>query len=269
MSWSKDDGVFPVPRRGCGLRTRNTPASSARPRPGPSCRPPRGDLRAEARWGPALRRSRACRRVRSGPGEPAAGRIPVMGICMGCQVLGLAPAAPPTSSSSAMGHQPVRNLRTGIAETAQNHGFAPLAARQRGRVRTSTRTTTPRGLARRLRGAVPSASPGPHDAVYLFDDFYKLIRDQQQARWRLSALSVSELSASRPERASGGSGCSARSATSRPTGRRQLVLHAQGRWRPAQGRDVRTVGSFTPKDGDEILSAGASICTPGATSRSS
>jgi len=28
----------------------------------------------------------------------------------------------------------------------------------------------------------PEASPGPHDAVYLFDDFYKLIRDWQQAR---------------------------------------------------------------------------------------
>ncbi len=136
----------------------------------------------------------------NGPGDPEPiaeyaapevrkllGRVPIMGICMGMQVLGLALGG--TSYKLKFGHrggnQPVKNLRTGIVEiTAQNHGFAIDADSIPGdRVEVThvnLNDNTLEGFACRDVPAFgvqyhPEAAPGPHDATYLFDDFYRLI----------------------------------------------------------------------------------------------
>ena len=143
----------------------------------------------------------------NGPGDPAPvaayaaaqvnqilGRIPVMGICMGMQVLGLALGG--STYKLKFGHrggnQPVKNLRTGIVEiTAQNHGFAvsaeSLADSDVEITHVNLNDDTLEGFASKKMPAFavqyhPEASPGPHDAAYLFDDFYKLIREWQPAR---------------------------------------------------------------------------------------
>ena len=137
----------------------------------------------------------------NGPGDPEPvaayaaemaqgllGRVPVMGICMGMQVLAIALGG--RTFKLKFGHrggnQPVKNLRTGVVEiTAQNHGFAvdveSLAAADVDVTHVNLNDDTLEGFA--CRGAPafavqyhPEASPGPHDAAYLFEDFYKLIR---------------------------------------------------------------------------------------------
>ena len=143
----------------------------------------------------------------NGPGDPEPvaeyaasqvkqilGRVPVMGICMGMQVLGLALGG--STYKLKFGHrggnQPVRNLRTGVVEiTAQNHGYAvaadSLADSEIEITHINLNDDTLEGFASRKVPAFavqyhPEASPGPHDAAYLFDDFYKLIREWQPAR---------------------------------------------------------------------------------------
>ena len=140
----------------------------------------------------------------NGPGDPEPvaeyaasqiqallGTIPVMGICMGMQVLGLALGG--STYKLKFGHrggnQPVKNLRTGIVEiTAQNHGFAvdadSLADSAVEITHVNLNDNTLEGFASKRFPAFavqyhPEASPGPHDAAYLFDDFYALIRDWQ------------------------------------------------------------------------------------------
>jgi len=143
----------------------------------------------------------------NGPGDPEPvaeyaasqvnqilGRVPVMGICMGMQVLGLAMGG--STYKLKFGHrggnQPVKNLRTGVVEiTAQNHGFAvsaeSLADSEVDITHINLNDDTLEGFASKKLPAFavqyhPEASPGPHDAAYLFDDFYKLIREWQPAR---------------------------------------------------------------------------------------
>ncbi len=143
----------------------------------------------------------------NGPGDPTPvaayaaaqvnqilGRVPVMGICMGMQVLGLALGG--STYKLKFGHrggnQPVKNLRTGIVEiTSQNHGFAvsadSLADSDVEITHVNLNDDTLEGFASKKVPAFavqyhPEASPGPHDAAYLFDDFYKLIREWQPAR---------------------------------------------------------------------------------------
>ena len=143
----------------------------------------------------------------NGPGDPdpvaayaaeqiqaLLGKLPLMGICMGMQVLGLALGG--STYKLKFGHrggnQPVRNLRTGIVEiTSQNHGFAvdahSLADSEVDITHINLNDDTLEGFASRRYPAFavqyhPEASPGPHDAAYLFDDFYAMIRDWQPAR---------------------------------------------------------------------------------------
>jgi carbamoyl-phosphate synthase small subunit len=135
----------------------------------------------------------------NGPGDPAPltyaidnaktlveSNVPVFGICLGHQILGLAMGG--STYKLKFGHRganhPVKKLATGKVEiTSQNHGFAV----DPGTLPEDVEVThlnlydkTVEGLRHKTRPVFcvqyhPEASPGPHDADYLFDDFLELI----------------------------------------------------------------------------------------------
>jgi carbamoyl-phosphate synthase small subunit len=135
----------------------------------------------------------------NGPGDPAvlsyaidnakalvASNVPVFGICLGHQILGLAMGG--STFKLKFGHRganhPVKKLSTGKIEiTSQNHGFAVDPASLPEDVEVTHLNLydgTVEGLRHRTRPVFsvqyhPEASPGPHDADYLFDDFLELI----------------------------------------------------------------------------------------------
>jgi len=138
----------------------------------------------------------------NGPGDPAAlpyaianakavvaSDVPVFGICLGHQILGLAMGG--KTFKLKFGHRganhPVKKLATGRVEiTSQNHGFAVDPASLPPDVEvthTNLYDHTVEGLRHKQHPVFcvqyhPEASPGPHDADYLFDDFIKLIEDR-------------------------------------------------------------------------------------------
>lgn len=135
----------------------------------------------------------------NGPGDPAPvtyvvktvkallGQVPVFGICLGHQILGLALGG--RTYKLKFGHRganhPVKNLRTGKIEiTSQNHGFCvdldSLADKDVELTHMNLNDNTLEGIrSEKLRAFSvqyhPEASPGPHDSSYLFDDFIKLM----------------------------------------------------------------------------------------------
>ena len=135
----------------------------------------------------------------NGPGDPAVltyaidnarglvdANVPVFGICLGHQILGLAMGG--STFKLKFGHRganhPVKKLDTGKIEiTSQNHGFAVDPASLPGDVEVTHLNLydgTVEGLRHRSRPVFsvqyhPEASPGPHDADYLFDEFISLI----------------------------------------------------------------------------------------------
>ncbi len=143
--------------------------------------------------------------VSNGPGDPAAVEqtiatlrsligptvtdpIPTFGICLGHQLLCLALGA--TSFKLKFGHrganQPVLNTLTQEVEiTSQNHGFAidpdslAAAGGEPTHINLNDKTLAGFRLPARPLFAVqhhPEASPGPHDAAYLFDAFIVMMR---------------------------------------------------------------------------------------------
>ncbi len=138
----------------------------------------------------------------NGPGDPAAvdyaidnvrgllGQTPVFGICLGHQILGLALGG--TTEKMRFGHrggnQPVKNLLTGRVEiSSHNHGFAVSEHSDLGGAEVThinLNDNTVEGLRHVGYGAFsvqyhPEAAPGPHDSLYLFDEFVKRVKAQE------------------------------------------------------------------------------------------
>jgi len=113
--------------------------------------------------------------------------IPMFGICLGHQVLGLACGG--KTFKLKFGHRggnhPVLNYRTNKVEiTAQNHGFAvdpdSLPSGDIELTHINLNDQTLEGFRHKQHPVFcvqyhPEAAPGPHDSHYLFDDFRKLI----------------------------------------------------------------------------------------------
>ena len=134
----------------------------------------------------------------NGPGDPAGvdgvvdnvrkllGKKPIFGICLGHQILGLAYGG--STYKLKFGHrggnQPVKDLQTGKVEiTSQNHGFCVDPDSLPATVEVThinLNDNTVEGLQHKTAPAFsvqyhPEASPGPHDANYLFGNFIKMM----------------------------------------------------------------------------------------------
>ncbi len=137
----------------------------------------------------------------NGPGDPAPlsyavetikallGEYPMFGICLGMQLLGLAMGA--ATHKIKFGHrggnQPVKNLATGKVEiTSQNHGFAvdidTIEKSGAEMTHINLNEASIEGLKNNALRAFavqyhPEASPGPHDAAYLFNQFAVMMKN--------------------------------------------------------------------------------------------
>jgi carbamoyl-phosphate synthase small subunit len=137
----------------------------------------------------------------NGPGDPAAvagapelidgliGRIPVLGICLGCQLLGLTLGGRTVKLPFGHhgGNHPVRELTTSrVLVTSQNHNYAVEESSLPREVEVTHINLTDgtlEGLALPRAGVEavqfhPEAAPGPNDAIGLFDRFARRCRGE-------------------------------------------------------------------------------------------
>jgi carbamoyl-phosphate synthase small subunit len=119
-------------------------------------------------------------------------RVPVFGICLGHQILGLACGG--KTFKLKFGHRganhPVKNLATGQVEvTAQNHGFSVDPALfdkpEFELTHLNLNDGTVEGFRHRELPVMsvqyhPEASPGPHDSHYLFGEFVQMMEARRQ-----------------------------------------------------------------------------------------
>lgn len=138
----------------------------------------------------------------NGPGDPAAvtyvidtvrelsaaGGLPMFGICLGNQMLGLAFGG--RTYKLKFGHHganhPVKDLKSGkVAITVQNHGFCvdmqSLNEKELRVTHINLNDNTHEGMRHRKLPVFsvqfhPEASPGPHDAAYLFSSFVESMK---------------------------------------------------------------------------------------------
>ncbi len=137
----------------------------------------------------------------NGPGDPEpveyaarnvrqlTGRVPIFGICLGHQIIGLALGGKTYKLKFGHhgGNHPVLNLETQKVEiTAQNHGFAvdpdSLKASEVVLTHKNLNDDTLEGLRHKTLPLFsvqyhPEASPGPHDSGYLFGNFVKMMQE--------------------------------------------------------------------------------------------
>ncbi len=140
----------------------------------------------------------------NGPGDPAAvdyviktvrdliGRIPIFGICLGHQMLGLALGG--KTYKLKFGHHganhPVKDLKTSkVLITSQNHGFCVDMESLNNKEVELTHVNLNDGTSEGLRHKKlpvfsvqfhPEASPGPQDARYLFSEFTRLMHKSKK-----------------------------------------------------------------------------------------
>jgi carbamoyl-phosphate synthase small subunit len=136
----------------------------------------------------------------NGPGDPEGvegvvdtvkellGKIPIFGICLGHQILGLAygGSAYKLKFGHRGGNQPVKDLTTGHVEiTSQNHGFCidekSLPKDDVEVTHINLNDNSLEGMQHKKFKAFsvqyhPEYAPGPHDAIYLFDRFLAMMR---------------------------------------------------------------------------------------------
>jgi carbamoyl-phosphate synthase small subunit len=135
----------------------------------------------------------------NGPGDPEAvtgaiitarnliGKLPIFGICLGHQILGLALGGKTYKLKFGHhgGNHPVQDVKTGkIAITAQNHGFCvdidSLNKEEIEITHMNLNDGTLEGMRHKLFQVFsvqfhPESAPGPHDSRYLFGEFVKMM----------------------------------------------------------------------------------------------
>ena len=139
--------------------------------------------------------------ISNGPGDPAAlktivktvenliGKVPIFGICLGHQIIGQALGAKTFKLKFGHhgGNHPVRDEKTKkVYITTQNHGFAvdteDLKTRDVEITFINLNDFTLEGMKHKKYPLFsvqfhPEAAPGPHDTLFIFDEFIKMVKD--------------------------------------------------------------------------------------------